>query len=113
MRKIRDIFKAPTEAQVKERDEEREKVKESVRETIVSAQKCLQTDAFQEYRRKYQEAYEKLIKLMLAYKDPDPLKFAFAMLEYQCDINAIGSLINAVNFNAQRKNPFKSEEKNG
>lgn len=92
-----------TEEELKKQEAENKERQARLNEIIQSGKRCLATEDFAQYKKKYIEFREATIKAMYENNDPDPVRFAFFCKGCLAQLNTASLLIDLVEHDANRK----------
>lgn len=73
---------------------------EAFREVMGHAKKCMATDVFSDYKRRYFEVRQQLLEDMINFKEPDPMKYAFAVGIMADRIRSMGVLLQDLEYDS-------------
>jgi hypothetical protein len=90
--------------QEQERKEIIEKAKKAADRTIISAQKCLQSDIFIDYKEQYKNLEREIINKMMMIDaiETDPVRYGFQMKEAISELKHAGALLRGVMADANK-----------
>lgn len=81
----------------------REQDLKRLRAVSEKAKECLKDKKFAKYKSEYEEAEEFIIKKLLKYHNPDPVKYAFAMQDILENLKHCRSLLGKVERDVSKK----------
>ena len=103
MKKLSDLYKPKTKAEIEESLNAKEKAEQFRKEIQAAGARCLANEEF----RKYKENFERLKKLTFDqvrhYKNPDPIEYAMVISNMLSELNTLEALLTDVEMDANKK----------
>ena len=89
-------FSPYTPAELQNLEKQEKAAKEALKKARKSAAKCLAQPDFREHWEAVKSAEAAIIEFLKRHDDPDPVRFAFKMKEYQVELRNISFLVDRI-----------------
>lgn len=86
-------YNAPTREEKEQAEKAESSARQAAQEARAALSRCLTAQEFIEYRERYENVEKKMVELLIAYREPDPVRYAFEVSNMLRELGLLRSLL--------------------